>query len=351
MDLKRLIYPWLLEAEEYNFDDIKDGIRLHLNESPFPPPDHIIQAVEKYLKMGNRYQHPELMERFRNLAAEYSGVEPENILPTPGGDGALRSVFYNLSQAGDKIVTNNPSYSMYKVYASVRGLKHVKINLIEGEEWWSEDGERLINESKDARLVVIDNPNNPTGSPVLDCELIKTLLETTKGFVVVDEAYYEFYGKSFAKLIYEYPNLLIVRTLSKAFSLASYRVGYLIGDKEVIKNLMKASTPFDIALPSLIAGITALEDPTYVKTVVAEIIKNRGVLRSGLKSLGLKVYNSYTNFLFVKDERDLLTPLMSKGIVIRKPVSGFYRISVGTKEQVEALLKALGEILEDRNTK
>ena len=349
--VKELIYPWLLDSEEYNFDDIKDGIRLHLNESPYSPPPHILEAIQKYLPYANRYQHPELSERFSALAADYNKVEPENIFPTPGGDGALRSIFYNLAQVGDKVVTNYPAYSMYKVYSSVRGLNHVKIKLIEGEEWWYEDRERLLSESKGARLVIIDNPNNPTGSPMLDEELVKELATNVRGFIVIDEAYYEFYGKTFARMIYDYPNVLIVRTLSKAFSMASLRVGYLIGNEEVVKALKKTSTPFDVSLPGLIAGIKALEDPSYVKEVVNKININKEYLIKELRGLGLKVFNSYTNFIFVKDNRDLFTPLMAKSIAIRNLISGYYRISIGTKEQCELLVKTLGEILENSNTK
>lgn len=353
VDVKSLIYPWLLEAEEYNYDDINEGIRLHLNESPYPPPDFIIEAVKKYLHLGNRYQHPSLTERLRELAAEYNKVEPKNIFPTPGGDGAIRSVFYNLIQPGDKVVINLPSYSMYKVYSSVRGLKVSWIRLKEKEKWWEMDFEKFLDESKNARLVVIDDPNNPTGSPMLkaDEEKVKALAESVKGFVLIDEAYYEFAGYTVAKLVDKYPNIMIVRTLSKAFSLASYRVGYLIANEEIVKNLMKSSTPFDISLPGLIAGITALEHPCYVKERVAEIVKNREYLIQKLSQLGLKVYNSLTNFVFVKDDRDLLTPLLQKGIAIRKPVIGYYRISVGTREQIDKLIEYLGEIIENSNPK
>lgn len=285
--------------------------------------------------------------------ADYNKVEPENIYPTPGGDGALRAVFYNLTQPGDKVVINNPSYSMYKVYSSTRGLREVRINLIEDSKWWRMNWDKFLEESNGARLVVLDDPNNPTGSPMLkaDEEKIKALAESVKGFVLIDEAYYEFSGYTAVKLIEKYSNLMIVRTLSKAFSLASFRVGYLIANEEVIKNLMKSSTPFDISLPGLIAGITALENPSYVKDVVEQITKNREYLIKGLENLKLKVYNSLTNFVFVKDERDLLTPLLNKSIAIRKPSVGYYRISVGTIDQINTLLKSLGEIVENSNPK
>ncbi|WP_338604796.1 histidinol-phosphate transaminase [Sulfolobus tengchongensis] len=347
------IKSWLLNASEYDFSDIKEGVRLHLNESPFEPPQFIIEAVKNYLSKGNRYQHPELLERYRELTAEYAKVEPNNIYPSVGADGSLRAIFYNLIEPGDTVVVNYPSYSMYSVYSSVRGVKLMRINLKEDNDWWRENFDELLSKSKNAELVVIDDPNNPTGSPMLSAkkELISQLAENTKGFLVVDEAYYEFGGYTVAPLIYDYPNLLVVRTLSKAFSLASYRLGYLIANDEIVKALMKSSTPFDIPLPSLIAGITALENPSYVKNVVETIRRNREILYQGLKSLNLKVYKSITNFLLIKDDRDLQGILLKRGIAIRKLYDNFYRITVGTEEQCRLVIEKLGDELENSNPK
>lgn len=324
-----------------------------MNESPYSPPDFILQQVVKYLSQGNRYQHPDLVSRFKELVAEYNKVEPSNIFPTPGGDGAIRAMFYNFANPGDTVVYNYPSYSMYSVYSSVRGLKVLKVNLIEDGDWWKEDLNKLYELAKSAKLIFIDDPNNPTGSPMLKAnkELVSTLAENTKGFVVFDEAYYEFSGYTVSTLINEYPNVVVVRTLSKAFSLASFRVGYLIGNAEVVRALTKTSTPFDVALPSLIAGIVAMENPAYARNIAREISENREFLYNELKKLGLKIYKSLTNFLLVKDNRDLLTPLMERKIAIRKPLDGYYRITVGTRQQCEILIKNLGEILENSNSK
>ncbi|AWR99773.1 histidinol-phosphate transaminase [Metallosphaera hakonensis] len=341
------------ETKEYDFTDIKEGIRLHLNESPFPPPDFVLDAVNKYLSQGNRYQHPDLTRRIKELAAEYNKVEPEEIFPTPGGDGAIRSVFLNLTMTGDKIVVNYPSYSMYSVYSSFKGLRQVKIPLREQGDWWREDWEKLLEEARDARMVAVDDPNNPTGSPMLGGEeqKIKELVETTKGFVLLDEAYYEFSGYTASRLVDRYPNLIIVRTLSKAFSLASFRVGYLIANREVVKTLEKGATPFDVALPSLIAGITALENPGYSHRIATEIAQNREELYQGLTSMGVRTFRSITNFLLFKHDLELVEPLMRKGVAIRNPMKGFYRVSVGTKDQCKIFLEKLGEVLEDSNSK
>ncbi|MEM4139220.1 MAG: aminotransferase class I/II-fold pyridoxal phosphate-dependent enzyme, partial [Sulfolobaceae archaeon] len=158
-------------------------------------------------------------------------------------------------------------------------------------------------------------------------------------------------GYTVVPLINEYPNLIIVRTLSKAFSLASYRVGYIIANSELIKLLMKGFTPFEIPLPSMIAAITALSNPSYSRNVVEEIVKNREYLKQGLRKLGFKVFNSLTNFLLVKSSINLQQILMKHRIAIRNPLNGYYRITVGKKEEVEKVLEVLGEEVENSNTK
>ncbi|MEM0173951.1 MAG: histidinol-phosphate transaminase, partial [Sulfolobaceae archaeon] len=306
-NIKDLVKPWLFEAEEYNFTDIKDGIRLHLNESPFPTPEFIIEEVKKVLDKGNRYQHPELLEELRLRIADYANVEKENVFVSTGADNCIRILFNTLLLPYDLVVFNYPSYGMYPVFSSFRGNKVVRVNMIEGEEWWNADFDKILEASKSAKLVIIDDPNNPTGSPIFRgrLDILKELLELTNGFVVIDEAYYEFSGYTVVPLINEYPNLIIVRTLSKAFSLASYRVGYIIANSELIKLLMKGFTPFEIPLPSMIAAITALSNPSYSRNVVEEIVKNREYLKQGLRKLGFKVFNSLTNFLLVKSSINL----------------------------------------------
>jgi histidinol-phosphate aminotransferase len=256
-------------------------------------------------------------------------------------------------QPGDTIVYNFPSYSMYSVYSSVRGLNIIKISLKEDGEWWKEDLESLYNNISKARLVIIDDPNNPTGSPMLKAkeDIISNIAEKVNGLLVVDEAYYEFSGYTVKDFINKYKNVAIVRTLSKAFSLASFRIGYLIADKELIKVLNKATTPFDIPLPSLIAGISALEKPDYAFNIASEIKKNRDFLYESMKKLGLKVYRSLTNFLYFKYNGDLIHPLLSKGLAIRRPNNEYYRVTVGTLDQCVNFIEKLGEIIENSNTK
>ena len=352
-DVTKFIPEHLLKAESYDFTDSLTGVRLHLNESPLPPPKEILEKVSARLSEVNKYNYPGLFERFRELAAEYSGVEPGNVLPTAGGDGAIKAVLYNLANPGDRVVLNYPSYSMFWIYSKVRGFQVDVVRLKEDTEWWKEDTEDLLKKAEGARLVVIDDPNNPTGSPMLGAkrEVIEEIASRVKGFVLIDEAYHEYAGYSVAKLVEEIPNLLVVRTMSKAFSMAALRVGYLIGSKQVISSLAKGSTPFDVSLPGLIAGITALENPAYVRERVEEVRRNREFTVNSLRRLGLKAYNSVTNFVLFRHKGDLINPLMERGYIIRKLWEDFYRVSIGTEDQMKGFVEALGEILEGRSPK
>ncbi|BBD73986.1 histidinol-phosphate transaminase [Sulfodiicoccus acidiphilus] len=340
-------------AKPYNFTDFKDALRLHLNESPYPPPKFVLDAVSSWLDRGNRYPTPDLTERFRRLAAEYNGVEPSNIYPSPGGDGGIRQLFYNFLAAGSTVTINSPSYSMYEVYSAATGMRLLKVNLREEGDSWKEDLPSLYTLAAQSDLVAIDDPNNPTGSPMLEAkrELIEELSSRAKGLVLIDEAYYEFSKYTVAKMVQDFPNVIALRTMSKAFSMAAFRVGYLIADREIVDALMKVSTPFDVALPGLVAGIAALESPSYALRVADEVSRNRERLRRELLSLGLKVYQSVTNFLLVRSETDILTPLLSKGIAIRKYGKDLYRITVGTEAENRILVTSLGGILEDSRSK
>lgn len=298
--------------------------------------------------MGNRYPDSKYYLKFKENAARYVGLEPDNIIPTAGSDNAIKAVIYNLVKPNGKIVINEPSFTMYEIYAKARGTSVVKVQLKEGEDSWIQDTEKLLEISKEADLVAIDDPNNPTGSPMIGGkrEIIEKLASTVKGFVLIDEAYYEFAGYTVVDMVKDYPNLLVTRTLSKAFSLAGFRLGYLVGDSKVVKALNASSGPFEIPLPSIVAGITALENPRYAREVAKTISDNREFLYNQLKELGFKVYRSLANFLLIKDERrNLLDFLMNKGIAIKRFYDNYYRISIGTKEQCELVVNALRELV------
>lgn len=317
-------------------------MRLHLNEPPLPPPKFVVSRVIEVLEGCNRYD-PRPFGRFRELLAEYAGVDVANVYPFLGGDGALRALFYVLTEAGDTVTLLNPTYVMYPIFASNRGLRVETVRLTEGDEWWYVDFSELVSAAKRSYLTIVDDPNNPTGSPMLggDRRLVGELASATKGFLVVDETYYEFSGYTVVPLIRDYDNVVAVRSLSKAFSLAGFRLGYLVASEELVEVLSKAYTPFDIPLPSLAAGIAALENRWYFREVVGLVESNRRYLIDGLRRLGLKVFNSLTNYVLVKDSRDIREILLRHGIAVRSVGKGLYRISVGSRESCSKVIEVL----------
>ncbi|MEM4907152.1 MAG: aminotransferase class I/II-fold pyridoxal phosphate-dependent enzyme [Sulfolobales archaeon] len=337
--------PWLLNSKGYSFSDVDANIRLHLNESPIPPPKHVLEYVAEVLHHGNLYINSKLFREFRELIADYVGVDVENVFPYAGGDSALRAVFHGLLEPGDRVLLLQPTYSMFDVFTSTRGLKKDVVNLEECGDWWCLDLTELIVKAKNADLVVVDDPNNPTGSPILkgDFKLISELAEAVKGFLLIDETYFEFSEYTAVPLIRDYPNIIVSRSMSKAFSLAGFRLGYLVSSPEVIEALSKEYTPFDIPLPSLAAGVAALRDPSYVKTVVDVIKRNRDLMLRELRRLGIRSYNSLTNFILIRDSRDLRSLLLRHGIAIKAVGEDLYRVSVGSEEQCAKFIKVLGE--------
>lgn len=291
--------------------------------------------------------NPKLFTEFRELLAEYSGVSYENIFPYPGGDAALRTIFYNLLEAGDEVLLLNPTYGMFDIFSSVKGVSKELVELEDCGDWWCINFSELLSKAKKADLVVIDDPNNPTGSPILkgNPKLISELAEGVRGFVLIDETYFEFSKYTATSLIRDHPNIVIARSLSKAFSLAGFRLGYIISSPELIDVLSKAYTPFDIPLPSLAAGVAALKDRSYVDVVVSTIERNREFMLRELRKLGIKAYNSLTNFILINDSRGLKDLLLRHGVAIKEVGKGLYRVSVGSEKHCSKVLTILGDCL------
>lgn len=282
----------------------------------------------------------------RELLGEYNNIGSENVYPFIGADNALRAIFYNLVEPGDIVEFITPTFSMIPILASLRGLNAISINSFECGDWWCIDFEELIGNASKADMIVLVDPNNPTGAPILkgDRKLLLALVENTKGFIVIDETYYEFSNYTLAPMVEEYPNLIIVRSLSKAFCLAGFRLGYIIAHRDVVNILSKPYTVFDIPTPSLAAGIAALENRDYVDKIVSKIIELREWMYTELKKLGFKVYRSLTNFLLVKDMRDLRGYMLRHGILIKSFADNLYRIGIGDEEVCKMVIKILGEL-------
>lgn len=336
----------MLESQNYRYEEAEEPYRMHLNECLYNPPEYIIKAVTSTLSQCNYYPNLHMFNRFRLLLAEYNKVSIDNVYPFLGADNALRTLFMALADPGDTILFVKPTFSMIEVYARFMGLDMVTVPLQENDDEWTVDMNLLIELAKNAHLVVLVDPNNPTGNAIIkgDRKILEAIALNTKGFVIVDETYYEFSGYSVARYVNEYPNVIVVRSMSKAFCLAGFRLGYIIADKSVIDSVTKVLTPFDIPTPSLAAGIAALENLDYHLKIIEKIKQLRDYLYSELKRMGFKVYRSYANFLLIRDDRRLDSHLKKFGIAIKRVAQDLYRVSIGNEDSVKLFIESLREL-------
>lgn len=318
---------------------LKETIRLNMNELPYLPPEKVIAAAEKGLLELNRYTNPADLELLRELLAEYSGVNKENIILGPGSDLLLREIVQIFSR-NRKIVMLSPSFLPTVRSAKQFANKLVSIRLSPPD--FKLNHEILINELNEASLLIIDNPNNPTGKVFLDRETVESILKDKNVLFVIDEAYYEFSGITFADMIKDCPNLAITRSMDKAFSLAGARIGYIIAGNSFLKEL----SSFYIYLPqsSLYAAREAMKNPGYMRNNIEKIVKEKERVWKELRKLKVNVYRTSTNFLLIKTEiPDIAGMLKDIGVLIsdlsNQISPGFIRVSIGKPEENDIFIK------------
>lgn len=329
----------------------KSYIKLNTNESPYPPSKTVFSAVtETEMDDLRLYPDPEC-RAVRSVIAEKYGVKPQNVFVSNGSDETLSFAFMAFCDDEHPVVFPNISYGFYEVYARLYGIPYEKMPL---KADFTVDTDDYTNCGAN---VVIANPNAPTGL-CISTQDIRKILETNKNNVVlIDEAYVDFGGESCVNLVHEYDNLLVVRTYSKSRSLAGARLGFAIGSEKLIGDLntIKFSTnPYNINRISLIAAECAMKDEDYYKDKIGRIVSAREYTLNELKKLGFSVTDSKANFVFAKHEKisgeEIYGKLKDKGILVRwfdtDGIRDYVRISVGTHENMECLVKALKEILE-----
>jgi histidinol-phosphate aminotransferase len=325
---------------------LRECLGLDLNEMPYPPPQSVIQAARDSLEYLNRYTELGGIQRIGELLAEYAGVAGEQIVIGPGSDLLLREIVLCFA-AGRKVVMASPTFLATEQVARRFAGQLVSIRLSQPE--FSLAQEPLLKELTGPSLVVIDNPNNPTGRLLLDRETVENILDIPDTLLVVDEAYFEFSGLTFAKLVAAHSNLALARTLDKAFGLAGARIGYLIAGQTFL-DAFSTSVTF-LPQPSLQAATEALLHPDYMWKNVQTIIRERERLCRELEILGAVVFHSSTNFLLVRSKTpSLADELRDRGVLVmdvsNQLGAGFITLAVGTPEDNDAFLQAYRSILE-----
>jgi histidinol-phosphate aminotransferase len=358
MERTRPSRPELEDLVPYDAKEIKAEVVLASNENPLNLPPEILAKLSSRLSefKFNRYPDPTAHE-LRRLIAEANGLDSENVLVGNGGDELIFDMLLAWGGPGRKILDMPPTFTMYGIDAKVTGTEVVSIPRLDD---FSVDQDAVLDRVKqgDIDIVVIANPNNPTGGLTDESFLIE-LLHSTDALVMVDEAYFEFSRHTMRPHMTRCENLVLLRTFSKAFSMAGLRVGYLLAHPEVVTEFMKVRQPYSVDSFSQWVAQQVYRERMVFEQGIRDIVRGREQIAKGLSAMPeVTVYPSEANFILFRVEhaaalwRDLLH---NHSVLIRDfsraaGLSDCLRVSVGTDEENRRFLAAMEDCLAHRRT-
>ena len=331
----------------------KNIIKLNTNENPYPPAPGVQEVLRDMDAVQMRlYPDPTAGLLVEKLAAEYH-VKKEQVFVGVGSDDVLAMSFLTFFNGGQPLLFPDVSYSFYEVWAECFRIPYMKIPLT--KDWRIDPADYRAENGG----IIFPNPNAPTGIALPLADIRKILDANPDVVVIVDEAYVDFGAESALTLLDEYENLLVVQTFSKSRSMAGMRIGFAIGNEELIRCLSDVRYSFNsytMNRPSILAGAAALEDRAYFEKTVSKIINTRDSVRDELEEMGFVCLDSRTNFLFVTHPAvpaaDLFRILREKGIYVRyfalPRIDNYLRITIGTTKQMQVLLDTLRLILREK---
>jgi histidinol-phosphate aminotransferase len=323
-------------------------LRLDFNENTVGCSPRVIEFLRERLTASQLSIYPEYVEAMNELAA-FFGVSTCEFMLTNGTDEAIQLVVNTYVEPGNEVVLLKPSYAMYRFYAEVAGAKIRSVDYRKQDLAFPLD-ELLGAVRPEIRVVMIANPNNPTGTGV-GIEGLRRILETAPGAaVLIDEAYFEFSGVTALGWIREHPNLFVSRTFSKVYGMAAMRCGCLFSCAENVKWLRKAQSPYSVNTLAALAARAAIQDREYVSNYVKEVLAARQLACDGLRRLGIQFFPSQANFiLFNAGDRaiPIRDALRERGLLVRDrsyEIPGCVRVTIGTRVQIERFLSELGDL-------
>lgn len=330
---------------------IANLIKLNTNENPYGPSPKVLEVLRAGAADSLRLYPDPNSDQLKVAIAAYHGLEANQVFVGNGSDEVLAHTFQALLKHDEPLLFPDITYSFYPVYCGLYGISYETVPLntkfeIQVDDYFRPNGG-----------IIFPNPNAPTGIPLKLSEIERLLQANTASVVVIDEAYVDFGTESAASLIQQYPNLLVTHTLSKARSLAGLRVGYALGNVDLIEGLLRVKDSFNsYPVDSLAAtgAIAAIEDVAYFEMTRQKVMATRQYLVSAMQDMGFEVLPSGANFIFAKhpdrDGAELTALLRERNIIIRhfkKParVAPYLRITIGNDAQNQQLIDALQTIL------
>lgn len=329
----------------------KQYIKLNTNESPYGPSPKALAAMQDQVSEKLRLYPDPNCQTLKNALAKTYSVDADHVFVGNGSDEVLALVFMGYFAGGKPLAFADITYSFYKVYANLYGITPDIVPLNDDFDVVPSDYENL-----DVSGIVITNPNAPTGKALPLADIEKVLQSNPDIVVLVDEAYVDFGAQSAVTLVGQYPNLMVVQTLSKSRALAGIRVGYAIAQPELIEGLERLKNSFNsypVDRIALAGATAAVEDTDYLEEICQKTVATREWTTIELEALGFQVLPSATNFVFVThpehEAESLYLGLKEQGILVRyfgnKPrIGDFLRITIGTDAEMAALVARLKEM-------
>ncbi len=333
----------------------KDGIyiKLNTNENPYPPSPGVLAAIKEAVNEGLRLYPDPIASAARIKIAEILGTQPGRVMAGNGSDDLLSIIVRSFAGPGDKVVFPYPSYMLYKTLAELQDSVACAVDFTED---YTLPDDFIV---KGAKVTFLANPNSPSGT-MISPDAISKIASEIDGVLVVDEAYADFANDNCLSLVEQHDNVLILRTLSKSYSLAGIRLGFCIAQESLIQGLMKVKDSYNVDRLSIAAVIAALDDQISMKSHVEKIRETRRYLTKSLEDMGFSVYPSQTNFVLARCMKgvsalSLYQTLKARKILVRyfglRRLDDCLRITIGTREEIEILLKHLRELASTTHSK
>ena len=331
--------------------------RMMSNENPNPPSEKVLETIIKYAKMANRYPDQGLV--VRGKLAQINGLDgPENVMLGNGSSEVYDNIFRCFLAPGEEVIQHTPCFGIYKLRGTILGAKMVSVPMLYRDKQLLFDADSILKAVTDkTKIIVIANPNNPSGN-FMDAKDFVRIAESGIPFIV-DEAYIEYSGLGMSRvgLTRKYKNVLVTRTLSKAYGLAGMRFGYALGDKDVIGQISAALLPWNVGTIPMWAALAALEDTEALDFRVKFNNREVDLITESLSDVpGLVVFPSKANYILFdcgpagKKGTDMVAYAEQKGLILRPNNAmygsdGWFRITIGTEDENRMAIKVIREFM------
>src|SRR5271165_3758512 len=333
----------------------RDGLRLDFNENTVGCSPQVLARLRQ-LTAEQIACYPERAP-VEAVIAGHLDVDPKELLLTNGVDEAIHLLCETFLDPGDEVLIVVPTFAMYEISVAATGARVITVPA--GKNFQFPTAELLSQITPRTRLIAVANPNNPTGTVAEPASLLEVARRAPQAALLVDEAYFEFYGRTLLGQFRSIPNLFVARTFSKAYGLAGLRIGILAGNAEHIAMVSKVSSPYNVNGVALACLPTALADQDYVRGYVDQVRKGRDQFQQELDQWGIRCWPSQANFVlasFGSLKAALIQSMRARGILVRDRsldygCEGCVRITIGTTEQTARLLRALRETLTEIGAK